>query len=410
MGWNLAPVVLLGVVGLGLNFLIGGWWGPAALGAFNLVTTGFFALAVLGAGGLQFAVLRAVAEDPDDTERVAAVVVGALVPNLVFAAIATVVFIAIRHSIGDLVSSTAVADGMLWAAPGLFCFAINKVLLGVVNGLRRMRAFAIYTSLRYLVLGGGLVFARVVELPADHLPVIWSITEGALLLVLLCELVFTVKLVRCAGWFGWMKRHVDFGARGVIATLAYEVNSKLDVWMLGVALPETQVGIYSLASALFEGVMQLAIVVQNNLNPLLAKHLAANRPHEILELVRRTRRWFVPAMIGCCALGAVLYPLVIPWMIGNDAFADGTVPFAIMMVGVALASPYLPYAQMLMMASRPGWHTVYVLMMVAVAFIVNLVLIPRLGLSGAATATAAGVVASAVLLRVMVQLRIGIRI
>ena len=39
---------------------------------------------------------------------------------------------------------------MLWAAPGLFCFAINKVLFGVVNGLRRMRAFAIYTSLRYI--------------------------------------------------------------------------------------------------------------------------------------------------------------------------------------------------------------------------------------------------------------------
>ncbi len=408
--WNLAPVVLLGVVGLGLNFIIGGYWGPEALGSFNLVTTGFMALAVLGAGGLQFAVLRAIAEDPGDRDRVASVVVGALVPNVVFAALATLVFVLIRHPIGNLVGSTAVADGMLWAAPGLFCFAVNKVLLGVVNGLRRMRAFAIYTSLRYVLIGSGLVLALAVALPADHLPVIWTLTEGTLLLVLIGELLVTVKLGRAAGWVGWMKRHIDFGARGVLATLAYEVNSKLDVWMLGVALSETQVGIYSLASALFEGVMQLAVVVQNNLNPLMARHLAANQPEEVVSIVRRSRRWFIPAMVGCCAIGALMYPIVIPWLVGNEAFAAGTIPFAIMMAGVALASPYLPYAQLLLMAARPGWHTVYISLMVAVAFVVNLVLIPRLGLAGAATGTAAGVVASAILLRVMVKLRIGIKI
>ena len=36
--WNLVPIALLGVVGLGLNFLIAAWWGAAALGVFNLVS------------------------------------------------------------------------------------------------------------------------------------------------------------------------------------------------------------------------------------------------------------------------------------------------------------------------------------------------------------------------------------
>src|SRR5262245_15435823 len=120
IGWNLVPVALLGVVGLGLNFLIGGWWGPGVLGTFNLVTTAFFVFAVIGACGLQYAVLRAIAEDPDDRERVAAVVVGALLPNLVLAAAATAAFLASRRAIGALLASDAVAEGMLWAAPGLF--------------------------------------------------------------------------------------------------------------------------------------------------------------------------------------------------------------------------------------------------------------------------------------------------
>ena len=125
IGWNLVSVVLLGAVGLGLNFLIGGWWGADALGSFTLVTIPFFAFAVAGACGLQYAVLRAIAEQPDDRARVAAVTVGALAPGMVLAALVTVIFIALRGPMGDLLESRAVTEGVLYAAPGLFCFAIN---------------------------------------------------------------------------------------------------------------------------------------------------------------------------------------------------------------------------------------------------------------------------------------------
>ncbi|MBA3538824.1 MAG: oligosaccharide flippase family protein [Deltaproteobacteria bacterium] len=411
--WNLVPVALLAIVGLGLNFVIGGWWGPAALGVFNLVTMAVFSLAIVGAGGLQYAVLRAVAEDASgthDRDHVAAVVVGALVPNLVLAALATVIFVAIRHPVGRLLGSDAVAEGMLWAAPGVFCFAINKVLFGVVNGLRRMRAFAIYTSLRYLLIAAGLVLARVEQVAGDQLAVIWTFTEGTLLLVLLGELLATVKLWRGRGWLAHARAHLDYGARGVLATLALEVNSKLDVWMLGVALPETQVGIYALASALYEGVLQLAVVLQNNFNPLLARHLAHDRRAEVATLARSSRRWFVPAAVAVCALSALVYPFAIPWLIGNPAFIAGAIPFAILMAGVALASPYLPFTQLLLMASRPGWHTLYVLGTVGIAFLADLLLVPAFAEIGVAIGTALGTVASAVLLRVLARWRLGVRI
>jgi O-antigen/teichoic acid export membrane protein len=411
IGWNLVPVALLAVVGLGLNFLIGRWWDEAALGVFNLVTIALFTFAVLGAGGIQYSVLRAVAEAADDGDRVAAIVVGALVPNLVLAAAATALYVALRRPIGAMLDSDAVATGMLWSAPALFCFAVNKVLLGITNGLRRMRAFAVYTSLRYLLIGGGLVGARWWHLPAEQLPVIWTFTEGTLLLVLAGELFATVRLARgFAGWTSWTRRHLDYGARGVIATLGYEINSKLDVWMLGVALPDAQVGIYSVAAALNEGAMQLPVVLQNNVNPVIARNLAAYQRAEVAALARRVRRWFVPAMVGLCALGAALYPVVIPWLVGKQSFVAGGVPFAILMLGLATASPYLPFAQTLLMGSRPGWHTGYVLGIVAVNLIGNFVLIPIFGLPGAAMSTTASMIASALLLRGLVRWTLQLRI
>lgn len=409
--WNLVPIVLLAVVGLGLKLLIGrpDWWGKAALGVFNLVTISWFSFAALGAFGLQSAVLRAVAEAPDDRDRVAAVVVGALVPVIGLAAATTGLYLALRGPLGAL-QGDAVAEGMRWAAPGLFCFAVNKVLFGVVNGLRRMRAFAVYTSLRYVLIAVGLLLARAWQLDADQLPAIWTFSEGVLLLVLLGELAFTVRLARGRGWFAWTKRHLDFGARGVTASLAAEINSKLDVWLLGIAVSNAQVGIYALASALYEGVMQLAIVVQNLANPVLARQIAGGDLRSAEREARRIRRWFVPSLTAAALLGAVLYPLMIPPMIGDPDFLAGAWPFAILMAGVALASPYLPFSQALLMASQPGWHTGLVLATAGVNLAGNLVLIPALGLSGAALSATTSLVASALLLRLLARSRIGLQI
>jgi O-antigen/teichoic acid export membrane protein len=412
VAWNLVPVVLLGLVGLGLNFVIGKLWGAAPLGVFNQVTTAFFVVSVLGAGGLQYSVLRAVAEVATDDnaprDGVGAIVVGALVPGTLLSALATGTFLLVAPAVGRLLDSPEVAAGMMWAAPGLFCFALNKILFGVVNGLRRMRAFAVYTSLRYILIAIGLVLARVMHAQPEQLPVIWTFTEGVLLLVMIVELLTTVAVSRCAGWMRWARSHLDFGVRGVASTLAFELNSKLDVWILGIVFNDASIGVYSLASVLAEGVMQLAVVVQNNVNPLLAKAHADGA--DVTDLVRRTRKWFVPALAGVCVLSAVCYPFVIPFLIGDASFADGAPAFAILVAGIALASPWLPFNQVLLMAGRPGWHTIFVLVIAGLNFAGNVLLIPRLGMAGAATATAVSLVLSMALLVRIARTRAGVKL
>jgi len=400
IAWNLIPVVLLAAVGLGLNFMVAGWWGAGALGTFNLVTIAYFVFAVAGACGLQYSVLRAVAERPDDREHVAAAAVGALVPNVALAAVATAVFIALRGPIATLLDSDDVATGMLWVAPGLFCFAINKVLFGIVNGLRRMRAFAIYTSLRYALVAVGVLAGHACSLSAAHLAVIWTFVEGTLLLVLVIELAATVSIVRARGWVAWSRTHLAYGTRGLTASIAYEINTKLDVWMLGASgATKATVGVYSLAAAINEGATQLSVVVQNNVNPLLANELAAGRLDTVHALVRQTRRWFVPAFVGACAIGVVLFPSIVTRLVGDPAFAAGARPFAVLMVGLAVASPYLPFGQLLLMADRPGWHTALMLIVIASSFVVNLIAIPPLGMLGAACATATATIVGALAVR-----------
>ncbi len=410
IAWNLVPVVLLGAVGLGLNFLIGAWWGAAALGVFNQVTTAFFVFSVIAAGGMQYSVLRAIAEVHEDRARVARTAVGALIPTLVLSSLAAFAFILLSHPVSMWLDSGGVADGMRFAGPGLIFFALNKILFGVVNGLRRMRAFAVYTSLRYTLIAVGLVLARVLDVEPAHLGGIWTFSEATLFVVLLVEFASTVAIRQSSGWVAAAREHIAYGARGVLATLAYEVNSKLDVWMLGVALSDKVVGIYSLAAALWEGVIQLSVAVQNNLNPVIARALAAGQAEEVETTVRSARRWFLPLFIAACVIGAATYPFVVPWVIGNREFIQGAAPFAILIGGAVLASGYLPFNTMLMMGARPGSQTVFFCLVLAVNFALNTLLVSPLGMIGAAIASAAALTTSAVLLRAMVKMRLGVRI
>ncbi len=408
--WNLVPVALLGVVGLGLTIGIGAWWGTAALGVFNQVTTAYFVLAVIGAGSINYSVLKAIAERPDDPDRVAAVVVGGLVPTLVMASLLTPLLICGRFVIADVLDSDEVARGIVWVAPGLFCFIVNKVLLGVVNGLGRMRAYAVYTSLRYVLIGVGLLVARVRGVSAEELPAIWSLTEGILLMVLTAEMVSTVALRRAAGWTSWVREHLVYGTRGAGAALLFEINSRLDVWILGVAMSDGAVGIYSMAASMAEGVSQLGVAVQVNVNPRIAAAIAGGRLGLVGELARATRRWFVPAMVAICVLAAAVFPLAIPWLTGRPEFHDGSVPFALLLGGLALVAWWQPFNQILLMGGRPGWHTIYVSLVVATNVAGSLWLIPRIGLAGASLANAFSLLLSAVLLVRMSRVLLGVKL
>jgi O-antigen/teichoic acid export membrane protein len=91
-------------------------------------------------------------------------------------------------------------------------------------------------------------------------------------------------------------------------------------------------------------------------------------------------------------------------------FASGWLPFGLILLGMTIASGYMPFAQALLMANRPGWHTLMMSSVVFVNVFGNAALIPALGLSGAAAATGLCLVCATVVLRDMVARLVGLRL
>ncbi len=409
--WNLGSLAVLAVAGIALNALIGALYDEAALGIFNQALAAYVFFSQVAVGGLDRSLLKEVAACAHERTRVAATLAAALLPAVLLAALATLGFWLAREPIGRWLASPGTAEAMAWAAPGLFFFALNKLLLAVVNGLQRMRVFAVGHALRYvLILAalGGFALFDTGRTQAAHLAGVFSFAEVLLFLVLGIEVWLQVRGPLAPGWRRLVRPHVVFGLRSLGSGVLLELNARVDVLMIGWFLSDRDVGIYTFAAMVAEGLYQLLVVLQNLYNPILARGLAARAFDELHATIQRGKRRTYLGMLAVAALAALLYPFVLELLTDKPGFAESIVPFRWLMLGVLLCAGYIPFAQTLLMAGFPGTHTLYMLLTVLVNVVGNALLIPHLGLVGAAIATAISMFLGVFVLTGFVRARTGL--
>ena len=296
-------------------------------------------------------------------------------------------------------------------APGLFCFALNKTLLAILNGMHRMRAFAILTSCRYLGLLAGLLVAMGLRLPGAALTVAVSFSEVTLSLLLLVILRPYWKRPVARSWRIYFPRHLRFACKAFLSGALIELHARVDILMLGWLLNDQITGVYTFAAMAYGGFMQFPVVLQYNYNPQLS-HLLHHGERQALEkLIRagRSRLYRLTLLISPVAVAA--YAVAVSLFFSSQPeFITSWIPFAILMGGLLAASGYLPFHEILAMSGHPGWQTAFVSLNVLVNIGLNLFFIPRLGMNGAALATALALVVSTITLVVFTRVCTGVRL
>lgn len=407
--WNFGSVAVLGVCGYGLNFLIGRFWGAEPLGVFNQVMAAYVFFSQAAVGGVNLSVLRAMSQNRDDRSQTATIIAGSLPPTFALAIVFTLVFYLSRGAVADLLDSPGVADGMAAATPGLFFFALNKVGMSVVNGAQRMRAFAVYTSLRYIAMVAGLGIVAWQGMSSDRIAFLFSFAEALLFVPLAIEVARQMSAPIRATWTTWRREHLVYGVKSAGAGMLMELNSRVDVLMLGYFLADGPVGVYSFAALVAEGVFQLLVVLQNNYNPILAQHIAAGEFATLQQIIAKGKRVTYALMVGVGAATLLVFPAFL-WILDRDEFADGWLPLAVLTGGIVAISGFMPFLHTLLMANRPAWHTRLMASVVIVNMFLNAVFIPFWGLLGAAAATAFAMLWSVVGLRWIVAREVGLRL
>lgn len=413
MAWNFASLAVLGVSGIALNLLIGRLYNAETLGVFNQALAAYIFFSQAAVGGIDRSALKEVAAHAHDPARLRGIVLGALYPTALLAGVMTLAFWLARHPIATFLDSPGTATGIAAATPGLFFFALNKVLLGVVNGLNRMRAFAIYQSLRYIGILACLAAFAVEDtsrVRGDQLSFVFTFAESLLFLVLAVEVGVQMRGWSASAAGEWCTKHLVFGVKSAASGVLLELNARVDVLMIGYYLEDRLVGVYTFAAMVAEGMYQLLVVLQNMYNPVIARHLALGGTAELEGIIQRGKRntWIGVFLVGTAA--AFIYPWPFDWLVANPAIDESTRAFQGLVLGIVLSAGLIPFAQILLMAGHPGWHTLYMGSAVGFNILGNALLIPHMGILGAALATSAAMLLSMIVLRVIVRRQTGMRL
>lgn len=411
VSWNLGSVVVLGVCGICLNVIIGRYYGPEVFGVFSLVLAVYYVLSQLAVGGFVYSALNFVADHARDKEATGAIVVsGVVVTGVLAGSICGAAFLA-ADSIGRFFESPDVARGILWALPGLWFFAINKVLLSSLNGLRHMRFYALCNALRFIFILAVLSLLAGLGIDGSALPVCISLGEVALLPILIAYL-FANGLLNVRAPLGeWISRHLHFGLRSFFSGLLLDLNIKVDVIVLGYFLNDREVGIYSFAAMLaVEGAYQIAYAVQVNVSPILSRLKVEDRMNEAKVFVRKSILLLCPAMAAVTIVGSILFPYFAEMLTGRDSFSEGWTYFAILLTGITISSSYIPIGTILNQWGYPGWFTIFASLQVLTNVLLNFWFVPLWGAPGAAVATALAFVANVFYLKILVARVTGVSI
>ena len=405
--WNVASLGVAGVSGIALNTLIGLIYGGAALGVFNQVFAAYIFFSQIAALGVHHSALQEIAASRDRAER-AASATSALLLAAALGILTAVAFALAAPLVAGLMSSDDVGTGMLHAVPALLFFALDKVTLGCINGARRMRWYAVLSGSRFVFMLIAFAVCVAVDARPASLPVILGVAEFSTFVLSLAAMGGLLRRLPLAEVWRRARGHLVFGTKGFMSGVLAELNTRIDVLMLGYFFSDAVVGVYSFAAIIAEGLYQLLVVLRSNYAPLCARLFAEGKLAELTAMIRRgrDRTYLVAVPLAAAAIAVYLY--LVPLILPRPLVIDSGPFFAVLLTGMAAASGYVPFSTILLTSRRPGWHTWLMLAVVAINIVANGVLISTIGSLGAAVGTAIALVSLIAILLVMSRRILGL--
>lgn len=168
-----------------------------------------------------------------------------------------------------------------------------------------------------------------------------------------------------------------------------EFNTKIDIICLGLLTGNDYlVGIYSFAALFAEGFYQLFVVVRRIINPRITQVYAERddlrkKLETIVALAKKYLRFGAPA--AALLLISVFYAGC--YILQREPYLAAILPLAILASSIALNSKNICLGNLLSDIGKPTAESLVNLIAAASNIVLNCIMIPLFGLTGAAIAT-----------------------
>ncbi len=407
--WNMASFGIIAGVGLGLNFVVAFYYDVAVLGIFNQVYAIYILFSQVAVGGVHLSVLKSVSQSHTELDRVKQIFSSGFLLTLLTSMFFAITAYAMSDYFGVALGSPEVGIGVVCIAPGLLFFSLNKTILALLNGLSKMKAYAIFQALRFIFMLLFLLLLVWSGAPGYYAPIIFSCAESLLFFIMLVSARKYLDFRQLLSYKDLYYSHAVFGLKAAGGNILLDVNTRIDVIILGLFASDRVVGIYSFAALVVEGFSQFPTVIRTVVNPLITQNYYSQSRDAFQRTLWKIRNLSYLALVPLGILICLGYPLIYK-VVPNPDIAASQAPLFALMAGAILGGGYLPLLMIFNQTGHPASQTLLIFIIFLTNLILNIMLVPPFGMIGSAIGTGLTFALQIVYMRWLSYRVIGIRV
>lgn len=400
--WNMGAFALSAVIGVLLNVIIIKFYNSEVLGIFNQIYAVYILLSQLAVSGVHLSVQKYIPEYHSDKKNLNHIVTSALIITVITSIITISIAYLLHQLPGKITNSEGVLQGFKYVIWGLLFFSMNKVLLSFLNGIREMKAFAIFQFLRFVFMLSFLIYFIFTDKEGYLLALILPFTELVLFVLVFVYAARFFKINIQNGFKEWLSENYRFGNKAILGNFLFDINTKVDVFMLGIFLTDSMVGIYSIAATIAEGFLQLPVLMRNNINPVITKAYTKKGYAILNQVIKKSKKGFfkIIALLGLISIaGFPLFLLV--FGIKEDFYLIWLI-YTVLTLGVIITGGYLPFQMIFNQLGHPLNQTLFIFLLFISNVIMNAIFIPLTGVIGAAIGTSLSMIIQIFIMKYLV--------
>lgn len=398
IAWTFVSFGILAVSGILMNIIIVLFRDAAALGVFNLSYAIYLLGSQIAVFGIHSSVMRYSAYHAEDPFERGQMFSSAMLLTLVFGiVIGGAVYLA-TPLYEIIFTSKASAQAISYTGFGLMLFPLNKVLIGYINGLRHMRALAILQTTRYLTVLVAVTVVSVSDLPFTFASLSFFVAE---LLTTTSTIIYMKKmglLKHLHFTKKWLKEHLVFGGKGALGSIFLDMNTRVDVLLIGIFLNESAVGVYSFAAMLVDGLQHILSMLRVNFNPVLVATMRDKDWVQAKKLLHYSKLYVFWGVVLLTILVIPSFYIFTNYFVHDQSLIYGWKILAILFGAYIIISGFTPFDNLLLASGNPTQQTIQNISIAVVNVFFCILLIPVFGIIGAAISTAFSYIAGTVVM------------
>jgi len=388
VGWVLVGSGTSLIISFLLSIVLARWLGAADLGLYRMVITILGIAGLATAFGIPGALTKYVAEYKNDKDKLSQIITPGITSLLIFGIATGVLLYALSGALASVFNMPQLAHLLRILAIMLPFTSLFQSMLGSLNGLREMKTYA------FLIISqNGLMILFVITFTSLGFGV-----EGAVFGIVLSMiggciggLYMSRRLLRLnfTGYAQNAKRLVSFGSLMFGANALSVIATYTDIILIGYFLKAKDVGYYSIAVSLGNLLLSLPQAVQMITYPATSEYWSRDNSAALQRVIDKSMKYSACILLPM-GLGIGFFAREIVTGLYGQEFMPAVLPLCVLLIArVIRGSTAVPIGGSFSGIGRPGLALKVDAISVGTNVVLNVLLIPRFGILGAAIATTA---------------------